>query len=488
MKILYILALSIGTLSAQVELHRGTYTEMTGFSAAPNAVWVLTDACASGGCTQGGCVGGFALCAWNGTNWSPFIPGGGAAPPVVTGTIYGGFTGGGSTVVVDDTDCPGSGDSRAAIQTKITALSSGDTLDFQATNTCDITAAAALAVTNKTNIRITTSVTPPTNGTLRATVTGLYLTPESALMHVLNCTNCLFDKLRINGNGKAAEGIFTEEGDHNSVQNVRGYGSIQDNTGTGAYAFIKAQNETDSFWVGNNISDLGGVAGGEGMRCFWIGVGSEPATRPTIINNTCASPGHSGIATESEAPVVTGNLINNVAVNGTCFKLIPKGSSAVTAVFENNTCDSTKDGGFQFEPLSARPTVLFRNNICKNVSTLDTNSFGCFYISGSAGGGSYNLTITGNTITNTKAIANVNYGHNILFQNNTIISPNGADGNNVNLENDNDGVTLLSSGNANIFDGTSINIFEDGDQLAWLPRVDRNAVLAMIPWRREEGE
>jgi hypothetical protein len=315
----------------------GDYAAMTSSAAEALDVWILSDACTSGVCTQGGCSNGFAICVFNGTNWGPIIPGGGAGPPPVTDTIYGGFTGGGSTVVINNTDCPGSGDNTLAVQAKLSSLTSGGTLDFQATNTCDIGSASALSKPNATNIRITTSVTPPTNGTLRMTVSGLYSTSESMLIYLDACTNCLIDKLKINGNGKAAGGIFLDSGSGNSVQNIYGYGSIQDDTHTGAYAFLKAQSETDSFWVGNSIHDLGGVEGDEGMRCLLIGIGNEPATRPTILNNTCTTPGHTGIGTEAEQAIVTGNLVTNVPKNGTCFKFIPKGSSAVTTLFENNT-------------------------------------------------------------------------------------------------------------------------------------------------------
>jgi hypothetical protein len=486
-------------LIAQVEIRSGTYNQMVASTnTRENAIWMLVDANTSSVCTQGG-GSAKAVCIKNAAGvWESITAGGGAAPPAPGGdtTIYGGFTGGGSTVVVSDDDCDHASDDTSAVATKLASLATGGTLDFQnETEPCDITTASALSKSSATNIRITTSVTPPADGTLRMNVSGLYSTPYSSMLYLSGCTNCLVDKIKVNGNGKAGQAVFLHHGDNNSVQNIEVYGAIQDDTSVGAYAAIKGDDETDSFFVGNNLHDFGGDFGGEGYRGLWIGVGGEYSIRPTIRNNTVTTTGHSGIVTESQGPVVTGNLVTNVAVQGTCFKFIPRGAE-VDAFFDNNTCDSTKDGGFQFEPSpdSVQPNnVYFRNNQCKNVSTLAANTFGCFYISGSAGGGSFNLKITGNIITNTKAIANVNNGHNILFQNNTIISPNGGDGNNINLENDNDNITSLNSGNVNIHSpacDACFNIFEDGIQLAFLPSLDRNTILAFnsVPWTRKEGE
>jgi hypothetical protein len=467
----------------------GTYAAMTATAGSALDVWILTDANTSGVCTQGG-GGSFAICVRNANNiWEPILAGGGAAPPPVTETFYGGFTGGGTTVSVTDADCNTSDDT-IAVQAKLSSVTNNGTLDFtNTTNPCDI-GASGLSRPNMTNIRITTSVTPPSAGTIREVATGLYSHTYSTMLYLATCTNCLVDKLKINGNSKKGQGVFFHHGSGNSAQNLEIYSIAYDSGGSGPYAAIKIDDCDDCFAVGNNLHDFTGINGGEGVRGIWFGVGNEYSVRPTILNNTVTVTGHTGIVTGSQGPIVTGNLVTSVPVQGTCFKFIPRGAEA-DAAFDNNSCDSTRDGGFQFEPSpdAVQPdNVYFRNNQCKNVSTLASNTFGCFYISGSAGGGSYNLKITGNVITNTKAIANVNYGHNILFQNNTIISPNGADGNNVNLENNNDGVRLLNSGNANIHDGTSINIFEDGVQLAWLPRVDRNALLAMIPQVQVVGE
>jgi hypothetical protein len=478
----------------------GTYTQMSACTITicpAGTIWRLTDALTSGNCQQGSGVAntGFSFCgrdvngAWLATTPATQGTGGGTGSGTGdTTTVYGGFTGGGSTVTVSDADC-NTGDDTTAVQAKLTSLANNGTLDFQnTTEPCDINT-AGLTRASMTNIRITSTVTAPAAGHLRQTATGLYTPAYSSMLYLSTCTNCLVDKLKINGNSKKGQGVFFHHGSGNSVQNTEIYNIAYDSGGTGPYAAVKVDDCTDCFVVGNNLHDFTGVNGGEGVRCVWAGVGSEESIRPRILNNTCTVTGHTGIVTESQGPVVTGNLVTSVPEQGTCFKFIPRGAE-VDATFDNNTCDSTKDGGFQFEPSpdGVQPdNVFYRNNQCKNVGTLSGDAFGCFYISGSAGGGSYNLKITGNVITNSKAIANVNNAHNILFQNNTIISPNGADGNNINLENDNDNITAINSGNVNIHspacDACS-NIFEDGVQLAWLPRIDRNTVLAMLPWRR----
>jgi hypothetical protein len=493
-KTLCILALSIGTLSAQVEIFRGTYTQMVASTnTTENDIWMLVDAQITSVCTQGG-GSAKAVCIKNAVGiWESITASGGAAPPLpgTDTTIRGGFTGGGTTVTLNT--CGGTDDTTLS-QTALSSVTNNGTLDLTGATRCAI-GTAGLTRPNMTNIRITSS-----NGLggFKQVAAGLYTPQDSTMLFLDNCTNCLVDKLEIDGNSKKGQGVYFFHGSGNSAQNLTIHHINHDTGGTGPYAAIKIDDCTNCFAVGNNIHDLTGADPGEAVRGIWMGVGNNESFNPTIQNNTVTELYHTGIVSESGGAIITGNQVKNVRANGTCIKVIPKNTNTIT--IDNNTCDGTRSGGgIQYEPLTAEPIVNIRNNQCKNVSAIPVstgpdvyNDFGCLYVSGAgSGGGSHNINFTGNTLTNTRAIANINNGHDILLQNNTIIAPFGNDGLNVNLENDNTNIRLLNSGNANIFSpacDACTGIYEDGIQLAWLPRVDRNAVLAMIPWRREEGE
>lgn len=304
---------------------KGTYASMTGATTSTNDIWLQTDAPTSGFCGGGGGAS-FAICVKDGSGvWQPILAttagtGGGGGSGGGTTTTYGGFTGGGTTVSVTDTTCNNASDDTAAVQAVFNTVANNGTIDFtNTTNSCEITA-AGLGLSTKSNVRITHSPTTyPANGVLRAmaTITG---TDELAMIDINDCDNCLIDRLKINANSQNAGGIFINNSTNFSIQNNEVYGSNY-GTGSGPYAAIKADDQTTNFWIANNnLHDLAGVNGGEGVRGIWAGVGGRYSVSAHLIDNTVANTGHTGVITEGEGPIVTGNLISNTNTQGTCMK------------------------------------------------------------------------------------------------------------------------------------------------------------------------
>lgn len=470
----------------------GDYNTMTACSAATcgtNAIWLLTNAVTSGLCTSGAtATTAYSFCVKDGNGvWQPVLAAtSGTSGGGTTGTtvIYGGFTGGGATVTVSDADCA-AGDDTSTVQNKLTLLANGGTLDFQnTTNPCDINT-SALSVTGKTNIRITTSVTPPTNGTLRGIAAGLYSTDESTMLYLSGCNNCLIDKIKINVNNTEGQGIKLYASDNFSIQNTEVYGAHEQATPPGGppYAALKTNLCTNHFYVSNYIHDLHGTNGAEGVRGIWAGAGSEYDVNVTIKDNTVVSPGHTGIVTESSHPTVTGNFVKNSLTQGTGMKFIARGTDA-DAVFDNNTIDGTKDGGLQEDPGTTHSGhyTYVRNNSFKNIGSLNSG-FGALYVSGATNNG---IRFTGNTLTTCEAVANLNNATDVLLQNNTIITPGQLAGNHVILQNADHNITVINSGVADIWDtcnpstgGDCSNIVFDGVQvIAYLP-TNRDVIVAM---------
>jgi hypothetical protein len=387
-------------------------------------------------------------------------------------TIYGNWTGGGSTVTVSDADCA-AGDDTSTIQGKFNAVATNGTLDFQnTTNPCDI-GSAGISRSGITNVRYTTSVTPPAGGTFRGAAAGLYSTDESTLIYLSGCNDCLIDKLKVNLNGTKGQAIKVHHSSGFSVQNVEAYDAIHAASGP-PYALLKT-GDCQNYWlVGNNLHDATGVEGGEGVRGIWAGVGNEYDTNGHILNNTVADTGHTGIVSESQGPTVTGNSISDILTQGTGMKFIPKGVAA-DAIWDSNTVTGTVGAAMQLDASAVKPDIYIRTNTFVNCGA-SPSSFGGFYFSGSTSGGTQNVTFSGNSLNGCRSVGAMNNSHHIVVLNNTITNPQGGDGSNVNLENDNTDVHITSSGNANVFDGTSTDIWEDGIQIAMLLQ----RILAMV--------
>jgi hypothetical protein len=450
---------------------KGTYTAMLASSSVENDIWLLTDANTTGLCAGGG-GSAKAICVRTADPgiFVSIIAGTGSAPPGPITTIYGDWTGGGATIVISDGDCS-AGDDTSTVQTRFNSVANNGTIDFQnTTNPCDI-GTAGVSLGGMTNVRITTSVTPPAAGTIRGAAAGLYTTAYSTILYVTTCTDCLIDKLKINANSTKGQGVFCHHCVDSSMQNLEVYAIDDDQTGIGVYAAIKCDDGSGNFIMANNVHDTDGINGMEGVRGIWAGVGGEYETNITISGNTVATVGHSGIVSESSHPIVTNNTISGVNIQGTGLKFIGRGAAA-DAIWDNNSINGTARGaGFQMDGSATHnPNVYVRNNTFSNISTEVGANFGAFYLSGSEGGGSYNVRFTGNILNSLKSIAGINNAHFILFQNNTIVTPTGCCGNQVAMEFANDNITLLNSGDADIQSpgcDACFNIFEDGVQLAF---------------------
>jgi hypothetical protein len=387
----------------------------------------------------------------------------------VSAQPYGGFTGGGTTVVVSDSDCSGSDDT-STVQTRLNSLASNGTLDFQnTTHPCDINS-NGLSRGTLTNVRITSSVTAPSGGHIRGIATGLYSTAYSSIFYVAYCVDCLVDKLIINANSTQGQGIFLHHTSNSSIQNNEVYDIAVGPTNV-PYAAIKCDDCEDIWVAENSVHDTGGTSSGAGVRGIWVGVGGEYSVRPRIFDNIVSNTGHTGIVTESQNPLVTGNSVTTVTVQGTGYKFIPRGFQA-EATFDYNSADTTLDACFQFEPSGVTGSNTYiRHNDFSNCGGSGT-SFGGLYLSGATGGGSQNIVFTDNTLTSCRSVGALNNAHTVLLQDNTLVTPVSPDGGNVILENDDTDITVNNSGTIVMqggCTGTCSNIFQDGTQLASLP-------------------
>lgn len=435
---------------------KGTYAAMTAAVTVAGDIWMQTDAAQAGLCGTGTGVvnSGFAVCVKdvNGVFQPIFATtsgtGGGGGSGGGTTTIYGGFTGGGTTRTITDATCSNASDDTAAVQAVLDLAVAGDTIDFtNTTNSCDISA-TGLLFNNHSNVRITASnATKPTTGNLRARaqITG---TDEGAILDIDNCDSCLIDKIFFHGNTQIACAIFINNSTNFSIQNNE-VSNFEENPLGAPFAGIKIDDLSDNFWVANNnIHDLGGTNGGEGLRGIWAGVGSRYVTNAHIIDNTVNNTGHTGIAVEGDGPIVTGNLISNTLVQGTCMKFIPRGAS-VDAVFDNNTCNRSYGAGLQVESDTVDATHIYvRNNQFILMSDQTVNggqSFGVLYLSGGSGGGK-NVVFTGNTLNQDRKVAAYNNTSNVLIQNNTILNGLGGFYTQIACEGNTSNVTIINSG------------------------------------------
>lgn len=465
---------------------KGTYNNMTACTTncPANSLWLLTNAISSGLCTSGSATNtAYAICIKDSNAiWQPIlaITGGGGT---TTTTIYGGWTGGGTTRVVSDTTCNGTDDT-AAVQAVINTAVSGDTIDFQnTTNSCDINV-GSIGLTGGSNLRFTHSpTTHPTNGDIKGVSAARYNGAYSTIFILDTCTNCLVDKLKINAALTKGQGFFCHFCTNSSMQNNEIYNVHDDNGGPGGpYAGLKCDGGSGNFIVSNNIHDTTGVYGGEGVRGIWAGAGGEYETNITIKDNTVANTGHTGIASESQNPLVTGNTISNQTVQGTCMKYIARGTSG-DAVWDSNFCNNVVDaGGMQVDADTVKAQHIYvRNNNFKLIASnclVSSHCQGALYLSGAGGSpsGNYNIIFTGNTTDQCFRLSSINNAHFVTYQNNIITNPRsfgGSDGTTIDLEDQDTDITVVNSGNVNVYGTGSgfARVTVDGVVIvAWMPK------------------
>lgn len=318
--------------------------------------------------------------------------------------------------------------------------------------------ATGLQISGKTNVKLTSS----NSGGFKAIGNGSYAPAYSSLLYAANTTDCSFENLRFDGNNKSAQALFVHRSTRPKILRCEAW-NIQYIPGGGApYAALKADVCTDAEIAYNNIHDLGGIDGGSGVRGIWAGVGSsEYSTRPHIHHNTITRPGHTGIVTESTAPIVTDNIVTAALIQGTGYKFIPRGPIA-DAIFDNNTVDGTAGSGIMFEGSGVFPAHIYvRGWKASNIGKAGT-TFGFVYISGSAG--TRNVEIRGNNLVNCKRLANVNYGWDLKFTDNV------GTGNSIliALENECHNIVVTNSGSVEIGTNCS-NIVVDGHVITKAP-------------------
>jgi parallel beta-helix repeat protein len=297
------------------------------------------------------------------------------------------------------------------------------------------------------------------------------------LLYIENCTNCLIDKVEINSNTTKGA-MYMYSWSTSSIQNNHVH-HVQDGT-TGPYAAIKCDNCTDIWIANNNVHDTGGVSPDvTGVRGIWCGVDvGRYCTRPTIINNTVANTGHTGIASEGQQIVMSNNTVSSILTQGTGLKIIPRGTAS-DHVVEGNSVTNTWNAGFQYDGSGTDPLHLYvRNNFFTDIS-VSSATFGGLYVANSAQ--KRHVQFTGNTLTRCKLIAAAGHIDDLLIQNNSVITPVGSDGNSstaeqfvTNMQSFNSGSIVIQGGCS----GNCSNIYQDGVQLASLPQ-DRSVILAL---------
>lgn len=342
---------------------------------------------------------------------------------------------------------PPAGDCTTALQAWMNAQPNNSIWDIRGVASINT---AGLRILNRNSVKVTSS----TGGGFKAIGTGLYSTPYSSLLYAEGVTDCSFESLRFDGNGKNAQALFVNKSLRPLIRSCEAW-NIQNILGGGApYAAIKADACTDPEISFCNVHDTGGKDNDSGVRGIWCGVGGEYSIRPKIHNNTAMNTGHTGIVTESSGPIVINNTVANVLIQGTGYKYIARGAVA-DAILDSNTVDSCVGSGIMVEGSPVHPAHIYiRNWAASNVGAAGT-SFGMVYISGSDG--TKNVEVSGNTLTNCKRIANINYGYNLVFRDNVVTG--GV--NTIDLENEVHGVIVTRSGFVNV--GSNVtNVVVDG--------------------------
>jgi hypothetical protein len=232
--------------------------------------------------------------------------------------------------------------------------------------------------------KIGVKITSTTGGGCKAISDGQYSTPYSSMLYGNNLTECTFEDLQLDGNGKNAQGLYLNQCVRSKMLRLHAW-NIRHAASGPPYAALKADSSVD-IEVGHcNVHDLSGAGGnGEGVRGIWLGVGGSFCVRPYIHDCLVVNPGHSGIVTESSAPRVVNNKVHEVVIDGTGYKFIARGDPA-EADYSDNYVESTANGGFMIEGSDVHPTKIYvRNWVARDVGGMGT-SFGMLYVSGSQG-------------------------------------------------------------------------------------------------------
>jgi hypothetical protein len=306
---------------------------------------------------------------------------------------------------------------------------------------------AGIILRNRTGITLMSSV----GGGCRAIGSGAYNTPYSSMLYLEGMTDSSVEKMRLDGNGGNAQGVFFNKSTRPKVLYCEAWNIRHMQSGP-PFAAVKVDESTDAEIAWNNVHDLTGVEGGEGVRGIWCGVGGCFSIRPNIHDNTVRSPGHTGIITESSGPRVSSNRVEGVMIQGTGYKFIARGDDA-EAVFDQNVVDRTVGAGFMIEGSGSFSKTIVRGWTASNVGK-DGTSFGFLYVSG--GSGTRNVEVSECRLTNCKRVSNLNYAYDFIFRDLTIDGPAL-----VACENEAHGINLTNAGDVEIGHNVS-NVWVDG--------------------------
>jgi hypothetical protein len=349
----------------------------------------------------------------------------------------------GTTVDIRDFGGCQGGDDTGAAQSALEALTPGQTLYVS----CMANISATLTMSGE---RL--AIRGRDGGGLRATadMRGAY----ASVLYLVDCTDCLVEGLDIDANGRRAE-LFVSRSTRTTVYGNTVHDIAYDDGGP-PFAAIQSDRGVDNRFVANRVMRLGGTTGGAGVRGIWVGVGDRHEVRPLVLRNEVSSTGHTGIAAEGNGIVFRENRISDVLVQGTGMKIIHRGDYDAHDYVENNTVRNTTNAGFMIES-SDSGGVFVRNNVWDRIGA-DGTSFGVVYVSGSR---TTNVEVSGNTITNAKALANLNNAAGFLFRNNSVNAEAA-----VVLESNASGIRLESSGGVVIWDSADASdVWVDGVQI-----------------------
>jgi hypothetical protein len=209
----------------------------------------------------------------------------------------------------------------------------------------------------------------------------------------------------------------------------------------------------------NRIENTTGIDGGEGVRGIWI-VG---ASGLVIVANRVRNTGHTCIIGEAASVVLLDNICGNSLTQGTGMKICYRPLNDYTSrvpygwVVARNTIDTTMGAGLMLQDVDDIPGgVLVEANWFKNCGKEGT-SFGAIYSSNDAA----NVQFKNNKVENCRSVACLRYARNWLFENNQIIGGSNV----VFLEEGNNGITLINSGQVNLGSNNQ-NVTVDGNKVA----------------------
>jgi hypothetical protein len=345
--------------------------------------------------------------------------------------------------IVAATITPSGGDDTALLQAALNSLSDGTALYISGVlriaNTVLLDAATnrEIRVSSSGSGMIATSSSAPTGG-------------NSALLWIRNCVGCIVDGLEFNLNNKPAGAIYVDGGSDNGIHN----NNCHDISLGGASSAISSGRGTNLSVTGNIVSNTAGIVDADGVRGIFLGAGNDYETNPTIIGNTVTNVGHTGIACEGTAVLMSDNIITGAITNGSGMKVVPRGASQL--IFVENNIVTNAGGGLSIESVTIVPAFYVRNNTFTSCGPIAT-TFGALYVSG---GLMQNLHFDENTIDDCRSLGALRFAEIAHFNNNTFLT-----GSNVlHLETDDAHIFLINSGTVDV--GTNVSdVVVDGVQV-----------------------